>query len=68
MESRFNVGDKVVFLKDNARYVEDTIEKVMVNYMVKVNDTPEMTMPNYVAQEGVFKNKKEVIEKLGLND
>jgi len=66
MESKFNVGDKIVYQDNNGKFVEGTVKEVWFSYFVESND--ELHSHQCVSQDKAYKDKQEVIENLGLND
>lgn len=66
METKFNVGDPIIYQSKNGKFTEGTVSEIMVSYWIEPND--KNSNGALVNQEQTYKNKQEVIESLGLND
>lgn len=65
MESRFNIGDTILYQDGDGKYVEGVVQEVFFTYRVQPKEEYGM---DFIDQRKAFKDKKEIIEKLGLND
>ena len=66
MESRFNVGDTIVYQGNDGKFAQGKIKEIWFSYFVESND--ELHSHQCVFQDKVYKDKQEVINSLGLND